>query len=88
MHIFLYPDLRGEEELLLLPNEGLKHVLLTHVVGAHAVAVDAQMGVALLQLPRFHLEKHCWLKKLFKQRGLYVALAARVSKHVRQLRNK
>eukprot|EP00976_Prorocentrum_cordatum_P114070 1195797-Prorocentrum_minimum.AAC.13 len=40
--------LRGEEQLLLLAYQRLKHLLLHHVVGAVVVAVDPQVGVLLL----------------------------------------
>ena len=45
------PHLRGQEQLLLLADQRLKHMLLPHVVGARLVAVNAQVGVALLLHP-------------------------------------
>jgi hypothetical protein len=35
------PHLGGQEELLPLADERLKHVLLPHIIRARAVAVDA-----------------------------------------------
>lgn len=42
-------DLGGEQELLLLPNESLKDLLLAHIVGAHVQAVNTQERTLLLQ---------------------------------------
>ena len=47
--------LRCQEHLLLLAAECLENVLLFHVIGAHIVAVYAQVGIALLELPRLDL---------------------------------
>ena len=42
-----FADLSGQEELLLLAYERLKHVLLPHVVGPHIIAVNAQIRILL-----------------------------------------
>ena len=47
-----FAHLRCQKHLLLLAAECLEDVLLFHVIGAHIVAVYAQVGVALLELPR------------------------------------
>mmetsp|Transcript_36731 Transcript_36731/g.108310 ORF Transcript_36731/g.108310 Transcript_36731/m.108310 type:complete len:377 (+) Transcript_36731:177-1307(+) len=47
-------DLRRQEELLALGQVRLEHVLLTHVVRARLVAVDAQVRVGLLNLALAH----------------------------------
>ena len=52
-----FAHLRRQEHLLLLAAECLENVLLFHVVGAHIVAVYAQMGVALLELPCLDLSQ-------------------------------
>ena len=44
------PHLGGQEQLLALASQGLKDALLPHVVGAHVIAVDAQVRVILLYL--------------------------------------
>lgn len=40
--------LRCQQQLLLLANEGLKHLLLAHVVGSRIQAVHAKIRVSFL----------------------------------------
>ncbi len=42
--------LRGEQQLLLLALKRFENALLLHVVGAHRVAVDAQVVLPLFDL--------------------------------------
>ena len=56
--------LRGEQHLLLLPDERLEHALLLHVVGSRLLAVHAEVRVLLLEL----------LRLAFQELGRFVSL--------------
>lgn len=53
-----FADLSSQEQLLLLAAKSLKDILLLHVIGAHVIAVNAQVWVILCNLPGLHLQQH------------------------------
>lgn len=50
-------NLRGQEELLLLATECLKHILFPHVISSDIIAVNAQMWIAFCKLPGLDLSQ-------------------------------